>query len=96
VFKDLPDLDGSCPSYPEHTSQILYDGEEELIEVIDIKDITMTADFTELLFVPPDPQVYTSKATFPASITLSASRVATDLVVSINSFGQITTTQLTQ
>ena len=96
VFKDLPDMSDECPSYPEHTSLVLYDGEEENVEVIDIKDITMTADFTELLFVPPDPQVYTSRVTFPVSITLSASRVATDLVVSINSFGQITTTQLAQ
>ncbi len=95
VFKDLPSPSGECPSYPEHTSQALYNGKEEDVEIITIKDITIEANFRELLFVPPDPQVYTSKATFPVSITLSAPRVATNLVVSINSFGQITTTQYT-
>lgn len=91
IFGDEPDSSGKC-TYQDATSRNLYDEGEE-IKTINLKDVTVTSNFKSMMFVPPDPQVYTSAVGFPLIITIHSPRVSSDLYVEINSFGQITTTQ---
>jgi len=96
IFKDLPDVfTGECPVYASKTSlPSLYDGSsDETVETIHTDNITVSSNFQAMLFVPPDPQVYTTATDFPLRMTLSASRVAMNLSIEINAFGVITTNQ---
>lgn len=103
VYKDLPDFfTDECPVYPTHTNQPSFDNtEQELVEVVQVEGIQMSSVYgafqeADVLFVPPEPQVYTDRTRFPVAIELSAPRVATPLLVSINEFGQIVTSQPTR
>jgi hypothetical protein len=100
VYKDIPDFfTDECPVYPTHTNQPSFDDNgRELVEVVQLEGIQMSSVYgafqeADVLFVPPDPQVYTDRTRFPVAIELSAPRVATPLLVSINEFGQIVTSQ---
>lgn len=90
LFRDNPSLDGSCKDYDLYGGA-MYDGEEEIFERITLQGISVSANFTDLLFVPPDPKVYIDAASdFPAVLTLSATQELS-VRMTINKFGQIVT-----
>lgn len=94
IFKDMPLADDSCPVYYQNSPQFMYDGGDEFVEEIVLKDVMVVEpNFRDILFVPPDPKVFSniSLSGQPATLRLHAERVSFDLVVSVNQFGQITT-----
>lgn len=90
LFRDNPSLDGSCRDYDLYAGGI-YEGEEEVFERATLNGVTVSANFSDLLFVPPDPKVYLdSVSDFPATMTLETSR-GLSVRMTINRFGQIVT-----
>lgn len=90
LFKDLPEANGSCPIYNDNTGQNIYD-DGEAVEIVKLNNVWITSSNTqnlEILFVPPDPQIYTNASYFPLEINVNASRVSKGLLIKINNFGQ--------
>jgi len=95
LFKDLPLADGSCQVYEQSNFIPLFNA-GEIVETIALTDVSVSATFSDILFVPPDPKVYVygvQNFPDPVSLTLSAPRAGFDVTMSINQFGQISTVQ---
>jgi prepilin-type N-terminal cleavage/methylation domain-containing protein len=90
IFEVLPSLSGECgPSYSYDSA-----GDFETINLLGVKINTLNGDISydnvDIIFIPPDPKVYSNKI-LPVALKLEASSDATiNLQISINQFGQIT------
>lgn len=87
LFKDLPNPDGSCKTYAQPSGIALYNGPEENVKEIELKDVTVETNFSQMLFVPPDPMVYADRG-FPLEIKLRNARGG-ETQITINRFGQV-------
>jgi len=90
IFK-IPLIVGTTCSYVASTGQT-FTG-MEIYKKVRLNEVVITAPTTNLslFFVPPDPEVYTNASSFPVTITIHSPKATSNLYVSINKFGQITT-----
>lgn len=93
IFKDLPDFEGSCKAYTDFTNQQdlynLNDGEN--FEIVKLSNVEVNANFTSMLFIPPDPVVYTDGLDFPLNIEIYSPQLDSSIDLQVNKFGQIIT-----
>ncbi len=101
LFKDLPDVPGNCKDYTQLSLGSIYSSQNgnEDVETISLNGIYISysgsSDFSlnpiDILFVPPDPSVYSNK-NFPINLQLTSPALSTSpIAVTINQFGQIST-----
>ena len=93
IFKDLPDFDGTCKVYTDFINQQnLYNYDEgENFEVVKLSNVEVNANFTSMLFIPPDPVVYTDSLDFPLDIEIYSPKLDSSIYLQVNRFGQIVT-----
>lgn len=86
IFKEIPGPSNSDCTFFQGN----FYNEEEKIEELKLKEVFLSANFNDILFIPPDPSVY-SNIDFSqqkAEIVISSPRGG-DLSFNINKFGQI-------
>jgi hypothetical protein len=105
IFKDLPRADGSCinhvvgdliyrPNIGEEVETIQLSGATILkykISQSDAGTVITPENSVDILFVPPDPQVFSNKdlTISPIYLNISSSQISGSFDVAINIFGQI-------
>lgn len=88
-----------CTSFssflPLYDDQSVFDEQNKKVEEVILSNVTIQANVSDILFVPPDPKVYafgqTTGPLFPVVITIQT-QAGFGSTISINEFGQITTT----
>lgn len=91
IFKEMPSgLNQSCTVFG---TRGYYNGGNDSNQIT-LTGVSLSSNFEDILFVPPDPTVYSNidLSGGPAVLTLSNSQ-AGDLTININKFGQISVDQ---
>jgi len=99
VIKEPASVTQDCTSFdsflPLYDDQSVFDEQNKKVEEVVFSGVTIQANVSDILFVPPDPKVYafgqTAGTLFPVVITIQT-QAGFGSIISINEFGQITTT----
>jgi prepilin-type N-terminal cleavage/methylation domain-containing protein len=94
LFKEpASQRNNDCQTFPS----IIYNADPTKdVEVVPLTGVSITVpdgiidqdNSIDILFVPPDPKVYSNKS-FPITLSLQATRIASPVNIEINKFGQI-------